>query len=708
MTNQLSDALSCFITVARFMGVIINGNVGDLLRSLDHNISTADNLVLLAKQNGIKARLSEIKRNNIKKLPLPCIINDKDGQFFILARLASTLDGGESDKALIHEPQQIRPRVIPIEELLERIQCGQVISLAVRGQDNKKFGVAWFIPVIMKYRSMLSQVLLAAFVIQLLALTTPLFFQIVTDKVLTHHSTSTLNVVAIGLLFCTLFDWLLNIARAYLFTHTTNRVDVELSSKLFRHLINLPYPYFQHRRIGDTVARVRELENLRSFLTNTGITTLLDVLFSAVFLAIMLYYSLQLSAIVFATIPAYAILSFGVTPVLRARLQTKFAANSESHSFLVESLNGVQTIKSMGAENLWCRKWDERLSSYILASFRAFVLGNFAGNTVSLISKLSTVAILYFGAKLVISGDMTVGALIAFNMFANHISSPIIRMAQIWTDFQQVQISMDRVRDIFDFPQEVQDAAQMSPKLTGAISFKNVSYRYSADLPDVIHDLSFSIPAGKIIGIVGKSGSGKSTLSKLMQKIYLPTEGTITIDGHNLNSVSASTIRRQISVVMQDSFLFAGTVRENIAIGDPAADIDRIIAVAKLAGAHEFICDLPGSYDAAIGENGTSLSGGQRQRLALARALFTNPRILIMDEATSSLDYESEHLIRNNLFEISKGRTVIIIAHRLTTVRDADKIFVLDKGNIVEAGHHEELLRTDGGHYAKLYSFQQA
>lgn len=517
---------------------------------------------------------------------------------------------------------------------------------------------------------------------------------------------STLDVIAIGLFVCVVFEVALTAARTHLFAHTTNRVDVELSSALFRHLVSLPLPYFGARRVGDSVARVRELENIRNFLTGTGLTLVLDIVFSLVFIALMAHYSVKLTLIVCASLPLYAALSFGLTPLLRRRLNDKFSKGAENQAFLVESVSGIQTVKAMALEPLWGKKWDEQLAAYVAASFRAFTIGNYANSGVYLIGKLVTVLVLYFGAHAVIEGAMTVGQLIAFNMLSNHISAPIMRLAQLWSDFQQVGISVDRLGDIFDTPSESSGGKQLMPKVKGQIRFENVSYRYHADAADVLSGISFAVEPGKIIGIVGRSGSGKSTLTKLVQKLFIPTSGAIRIDGHNLLLMSAASLRRNIGVVLQENVLFSGTIRQNIAMAMPAASLEKIMHAATLAGAHEFISEFPAGYETLVGEHGATLSGGQRQRIAIARALITDPKILIFDEATNALDYESEQVIHRNLKLIARDRTVLIIAHRLAAVRDAHRILVLDRGVLVEQGAPHELLAKDAGHYAALYKLQ--
>jgi ATP-binding cassette, subfamily B, bacterial HlyB/CyaB len=482
---------------------------------------------------------------------------------------------------------------------------------------------------------------------------------------------------------------------------------VELGARLFRHLLALPIAYFQARRVGDTVARVRELENIRQFLTGSGLTLVIDLFFTFVFLAVMYFYSSLLTWVVLASFPFYIAISAGATPVFRHRLDRKFERGAENQAFLVESVTGVETLKSMAVEPQMQRRWEEQLAGYVAASFRVLSLGNVASQGVQLVSKLNTAAVLYFGATLVIDGSLTVGELVAFNMLAGRVSGPVLRLAQLWQDFHQARLSVQRLGDILNTVAEptYNPGRAALPTVRGDVMFEHVRFRYRLDGPEVLHDVNIHIPAGQVVGIVGSSGSGKSTLAKLVQRLYIPEGGRVLVDGIDLAAVDPAWLRRQVGVVLQENVLFNRSVRDNIALADPAMPMDRVVAASRLAGAHEFILELPEGYDTLVGERGASLSGGQRQRVAIARALTMNPRILIFDEATSALDYESERTIQQNMREITEGRTVLIIAHRLSTVRMADRIITIEKGRLVEDGSHEQLVGT-GGRYATLFRMQ--
>jgi subfamily B ATP-binding cassette protein HlyB/CyaB len=595
-------------------------------------------------------------------------------------------------------------------EELEAVWDGRLVLMTRRARLtdlSRRFDVTWFLGAIHKYRSLLGEVLVASFFLQLFALISPLFFQVVIDKVLVHRSISTLEVLVIGLVAVALFETVLGILRTYLFSHTTNRIDVELGARLFRHLLALPIAYFQARRVGDSVARVRELENIRTFLTGSALTLVIDLFFAVVFIAVMYFYSPLLTWIVLASFPLYIGISAGVTPLFRRRLDEKFQRGAENQAFLVESVAAAETLKAMAIEPQMQRRWEEQLAGYVAASFRVSNLGNIASQAVQFVSKLVMAGILYFGAILVTDGDLTVGELVAFNLLASRATGPVLRLAQIWQDFHQARLSIHRLGDILNTPPEpVYRPGQTSlPAIRGDIAFEHVTFRYRVDGPEVLHDINLSVPAGQMIGIVGPSGSGKSTLSKLAQRLFVPESGRVLVDGVDLAQVDPAWLRRQIGVVLQENVLFNRSIRDNIALADPGLPTERVVAAAKLAGAHEFILELPEGYDTIVGERGGSLSGGQRQRIAIARALIGDPRILIFDEATSALDFESERIVLQNMQEMARGRTVLVIAHRLSTLRLADRIITIERGRLVEDGTHDDLIKT-GGRYAALYRLQ--
>ncbi len=659
-------------------------------------------MIRCARQLGLKARSLTTRWARLARTPLPGIAELRDGSFLLVGKATD-------DKVLVHVPGTGQAEVMTQQQFEARWTGRLVLMMrrAVVGDVARRFDVGWFAAALKKYRGLLGEVLLASFFLQILALLTPLFFQVVIDKVLVHRSLTTLEVVAVAIVGFAVAETLLAIMRTYLFAHTTNRVDVELGARLFRHLMALPLSYFQSRRVGDSVARVRELENIRMFLTSSALTLVLDLFFTVVFVGVMFFYSPLLSWIVIGAFPAYVAISIGVAPLFRRRLDEKFRRGAENQAFLVENVAGIETVKAMAAEPQMQRRWEDQLASYVSASFRVLSLGNTTSELVQLIAKLVNAAVLFFGARLAIEGSMTIGELVAFTMIAGRVSTPVLRLAQIWQDFHQTRLSVERLGDILNTATEPTYAPGRAslPAIRGNIVFDHVSFRYRPDGQRVLNDVSFDLAAGEVVGVVGVSGSGKSTIAKLIQRLYVPESGRVMVDGMDLAMADPAWLRRQIGVVLQENVLFNGTIRDNIAMADPAMALARVVGAAKLAGAHDFILRLPEGYDTVVGERGASLSGGQRQRVAIARALVGDPRILIFDEATSALDYESERIIQDNMRQIAHGRTVVIIAHRLSTLRIADRVLTIDEGRLVEDGTHEELMRAPG-RYAALHKLQ--
>jgi subfamily B ATP-binding cassette protein HlyB/CyaB len=698
----LDSGLASLCLVARLFGIPTNPDQlrHQFVESGKHFNETE--LLLAAKHLGLKAGPIDTDWSRLTSLTLPALAQQKDGRYVLLAK-------ADGEKVLVQDPAEPRPLMLP-RALFDEAWSGRLILFTKRANvrnEDRKFDFTWFIPAIVKHRKLLGEVLLASFFIQLFALLTPLFFQVVIDKVLVHKGLTTLHVLAIGMLALVLFEVTLSALRAYVFSHTSSRIDITLGAEMFRHLLRLPIAYFEARRVGDTVARVRELETIRQFLTSSTVTVVIDLFFTVVFLAVMFFYSPLLTVVVMATIPFYVVLSVFITPIFRARLNDKFNRGAENQAFLVESINGIETVKAMAVEPTLQRRWEEQLAGYVRAGFRTGNLGNVTGQIASFINKATTVLILWIGAHLVMNNELSIGQLIAFNMLAGRVSGPLLRVVQLWQEFQQAGISVQRLGDVLNTkPESTYNPNRTTlPDLAGHVVFDQVTFRYRVDGSEVLKKVSFDIPAGKVVGFVGRSGSGKSTVAKLIQRLYTPEAGRVLIDGVDLGQIDPAWLRRQIGVVLQENFLFNRSVRDNIALAEPGMPIERVIEAAKLAGAHEFILEQPQGYDTLVGEHGATLSGGQRQRIAIARALVTNPRILIFDEATSALDYESEAIIQRNLNRICHGRTVILIAHRLSTVRNANRIFVIDKGEIIEQGTHPELVKHNG-YYARLCQHQ--
>lgn len=692
----------CLVTLMRLLEM--PGDAAQLRHQYGEQGKTmsAETLVLAAKRLDLKARIVKSTWKKLDGTPMPAIAELKDGSFILVGGL-------KDDKILVQDARSGKTGAATQADFEQR-WTGRLILITRRARilgKGSKFDISWFVPAILKYKRLFAEVLIASFFLQLFGLASPLFFQVIIDKVLVHRGLTTLDVLIFGLVVVSIFEVLMGMLRTYVFSHTTNRIDVELGAQLYRHLLGLPLSYFESRQVGQSVARVRELENIRNFITGSGLTLLMDLFFTVVFFAVMWHFSPFLTLIVLGSIPFYVALAFFVTPVLRARLEEKFQRGAQNQAFLVESVTGVETLKALSVEPQSQRRWEEQLAGYVQSSFKTSQLGNVAGQSTQLISKVTMALTLYFGAIAVIAGDLSVGQLVAFNMLSGRVTGPILRLAQLWNDFQQARISVDRLGDILNTPTEPQYNPNRAAlkRIDGHIRFEGVTFRYRPDLPEVLRRISLDVPAGQVVGIVGPSGSGKSTLTKLVQRMYVPESGRVLVDNVDLAVVDTAWLRRQVGVVLQENLLFNRSVRENIALSDPGLPMEKVVEASKMAGAHEFIAELAEGYDTMVGERGSNLSGGQRQRIAIARALIGDPRILIFDEATSALDYESESIIQANMRHICKGRTVLIIAHRLSTVRSADRIVTIEKGELVEDGTHDSLIKSNG-RYARLWRIQ--
>lgn len=692
----MQTGLITFEVIAKINGIDVD------LRSIvrEYGISdeeiTKEELLLIAKNAEFKAKVKTIPLGNCAKYPFPAIFILKNNTYGVILKTDI-----ENKKALIFIPEEKAAREISFEEF-EEIGTGEKIFLSHKLINEQiKFGFKWFYVEIMKYKRIIGEVMLGSFVVQLFGLVTPLFTQVILDKVIVHRSMSTLDVLGIAFIAVAIFEFLLNLTRNYIFMHTANKIDAKLGAKLFRHLFALPFVYFESRKVGNIISRVRELDQIREFITNKSVSVIIDLFFSTVFLAVMFVYSRILTAVVLLIVGLIAILYITLTPELRARLENKFQMGAQSNSYLVESVTGIQTVKSLSIEGIMQKKWNDYLGRYVKSGFNLSVISNFAGALSGFFQKAMTIAILWIGVTLVIKNELTIGQLIAFQMFANQFTAPVMRLVNLWNEFQQVLLGVDRLGDILNNPVEITSSKAITlPHINGTVRIENLSFKYSPNAPLVLEDVNLDIKAGQSVGIVGRSGSGKSTITKLIQKLYLPTGGTIFIDDVDIRQMNPVWLRNNIGVVLQENYLFSGTIRENISMPKPDAPIEHILKISQISGAHSFISEMPEGYDTMVGERGSSLSGGQRQRIAIARALITDPKIIIFDEATSALDYESERIIMENLDAIKLGRTMFIIAHRLSTVKNCDIIIVVEKGKIVEIGSHTELINKKGYYYA--------
>ena len=699
-----SGGYQVLASIAKSMGFHVTAQQLMHQMGLGRRNPTTDDLIRAAKLIGMRVRLvTSPTKQKLRAMPVPAMIKLKDGSWHIFKGQFG------DDLFRLVDPVDRRNEELSIDDLYERFG-GEVMLIGKsfgHAAEDFGFGISWFMPLIKRHKWPLIEMLIVSFFVNLLALGYPLSLQLVIDKVLQHKSYSTLIVVIAALLLLAFFSAILSYLRQYLLQHTANRIDVELGAKVYSHLLHLPMSYFDTRSAGVIVARTRELRSVRAFLTGQALLAFIDLLFIVIYFAVLFIYSAKLTLVVLATIPLYIAIGFFIRPMLRRLLKAKFRSSAAGQKLMVESIVGIQTVKSAAVEPQFERRYEDRLAAYARTSFDATMLGVKASTVTGFLSKATSAVILFLGVLAVIGGSMTMGGLIAFNMIARLISKPIMRTSQLYQSFQEVQVAIEHVAEIFDAEVERNEHATLrGAQLEGEISFRNVVFRYKADAPAVLKNVSLFIEPGEVIGIVGPSGSGKSTMAKLLQRFHSPSSGDILVDGIDIAQADPAWLRRQLGVVLQDNFLFNQTVHDNIALARPEMARAQVIRVARLAGADEFISQLAQGYDTKIEERGANLSGGQRQRLAIARALSTNPRVLIFDEATSALDYESERIIQSNMNQIVQDRTVIIIAHRLAAVRSCDRIVGMVDGEITEVGTHDQLMRRRGGLYAHLWSLQ--
>ena len=648
---------------------------------------------------GLKSQVTKVKPNELDTLPLPVLI-EIDNSWKVLIKSA---DGS----SLLYDPAtQLEQQ----SELSSNSHSStyKVMLVADERLSSKevKFGLSWFAPSIWRQKSQMRDVFFYAIALQIFALVSPMLFENVIDKVLVGRSLSSLHVLAIAMLALAIAEPAYSYLRNTVFGHLASQVNAELSGRLYRHLVGLPLNYFKQRQTGQIIARVREMAQIRQFLTGSTLMLLLDLIFVTVFLAVMFHYAKTLTWLVIGSLFIYFLLWLIAGPIIRKKVESEYESDADATTFLTEAVTGIETIKTTATEHRFLHQWQHILSQQLNRSFDAQKSGLIAGQGIGLIQKLTAALLLWWGVSEVLNGELTPGQLVAFNMLAGHVTQPVLRLAQIWQDFQHTLIALKRVGDILDEPRENGKQGLASvPELNGGIEFSNIRFRYHEDSPEVLANLSLEIKPGQFIGITGPSGSGKSTITRLLQRLYVPQHGQVLVDGMDLAIADPISLRRNMSVVLQESILFSGSVAENIRLSQPQATDEEIRNAAQLAGALEFIEGLPHGFNQPVGEKGGSLSGGQRQRIALARALLVNPRILLLDEATSALDYNSEAAIMSNMEEICQGRTVISIAHRLNTIRHADNILVLDKGQVCESGTHDELIEKEGL-YARLWKQQ--
>lgn len=663
-------------------------------------ISTMTSFTLLQRHLSQLSRTTparfKVKRkplNKIKSEQLPLAFRDVQGRFILLARL-------NDNQALLQYADSAQPKIVDYQEL-NTLWGGVVIYCS-----HSRFDIRWFIPALLHHRKSLTQVLVLSLLLQFLALISPLFFQVIMDKVLVHNALTTLDVLITVLLVVGVYEVMLKFLREYIFTHTTTRVDILLGGKLFNHLIKLPLSYFKQRHVGNIVARVRELDNIREFITGSALTLCVDVVFTVVLFIVMWCISPLLTFIVLGTLPLYLLLAALSTKPLQKKVSVLCSRAAQNGAFLTETLSGVETVKSLALEPQMQQRWERQTRDFAQANFQVQNLQSFSSQSAQLLQKLAGALVLVIGAYQVMSVQLSIGQLIAFNMLAGQALMPMSKLVDLWQQSIRAQVGLTLISDILSLPVEQASGAALSDsKIQGDILLENVTFRYRPDLDPVLRHFSLSLRAGEHIGLVGPSGSGKSTVARLLQRLYIAEQGVINIDGFPINRFSPECLRRQIGVVMQENHLFNRTVRENIAYSRPTASLSEVVDAASLAGAHAFILALPLGYDTVLAEGGASLSGGQRQRIAIARTLLANPRVLIFDEATSALDDESQAEVQKNMARITANRTVITIAHRLSTVRHCHRIAVVTQGQVTELASHNELLALNGV-YAQLWQQQ--
>jgi ATP-binding cassette, subfamily B, bacterial HlyB/CyaB len=704
--GAVEGTLACFQMLSQYFGMPFRRDI--LRRVISTQESRVGNLSLMhcgavAELMGLSVQLVNIPAAAVNRLPTPALLSWQDS-FAIL------YDSSEKELVLAVPDSGIK-RLKPARFIEDWGDEGQVLLLkATKETPKERFGLSWFVPSLIRYRRVLVEVLIASFFVQLFGLANPLMIQLIIDKVIVQNSISTLNVLGILLVAVAVFEALLTSLRTYLFVDTTNRIDMALGSEIIDHLLRLPLRYFEKRPVGELSTRIGELENIRQFLTGTALTVVLDAVFSVVYIVVMFIYSWVLTLVTLGVIPVFVALTVFVSPIVRRQLRTKAERQAETQSYLVEVLSGISTVKAQNIELRARWKWQERYARYVSDGFKNVLTSTAASSASNFLNKLSALLVLWVGAYLVLDQKLTLGQLIAFRIISGYVTGPLLRLAQIWQNFQQTALSLERLSDIVDTPQEADETDRYNislPPVQGTVKYENVSFRFAPSGPLQLNNVTIEIPAGTFVGIVGQSGSGKSTMTKLLPRLYDPLSGRIIVDGYDISKVELYSLRRQIGIVPQETLLFDGTVQENIALTNPDASSEEIIEAAQIAVAHDFIMELPSGYNTRVGERGSALSGGQRQRIAIARTILQSPQLLIMDEATSALDYNTERQVCLNLAQVYKGRTVLFITHRLSTIRNADLILMMDQGAIVEQGTHQDLMAQKGRYYC-LYMQQEA
>jgi ATP-binding cassette, subfamily B, bacterial HlyB/CyaB len=689
---------ACLVMISRYWGKKFSVNRLREMANVGRSGASMKAISNTAEAVGFTSRPVKASLGKLAEQSLPAIAHWEGKHFIVVYKITQT-------HVIVGDPA-IGQRNLTYKEF-ETGWTGYALLLQptaeLKETKDAKPSLWNFYQLVKPHWKILLEVFLASVLMQIFGLITPIFTQLLLDRVIVQGSVSTLNAVSLGMLIFGLFSLFINSIRQYLLDHTANRVSVALLVGFIKHTFRLPMAYFESRYVGDIVSRIQENHKIQRFLTGESLLIVLDLLTVTIYLGMMFSYSWRMAVLALLTVPPFFILALASTNILRRMSREIFSAGAEENSYLIQALTGIRSVRSMAIEQTVRWHWEELLNKLIKKGFEAQIIGNRLQVVSGSIDIFMSTGLLWYGAWLVIKQELTIGQLIAFNMLLGNVISPFKRLALVWNQLQEILVSVERINDVLESdPEEdlLKGNRLYIEQLRGNICFENVTFRYHPESDNnILENLSFEVKAEQTVAIVGRSGSGKTTLSKLILGLYPPTDGKVLIDGHDVNGVYLKSLRSQTGVVDQDSFLFGGTIRENISIAYPQASLEEIVQAAQLAGADDFIQRLPLGYETQIGEGGGLLSGGQRQRLTIARALLGNPRLILLDEATSNLDSESERIIQNNLKTILKGRTSVIIAHRLSTIRNADLILVLDKGMLVESGTHDELIALKGHYY---------
>ncbi len=705
--GSMRETLACIQMLANSLELPYRSDsVEKILRDAIKNEKKPSMQVLggITAMMGLYSSTAKIDPVMADRLPTPSIISWGDNYAIVQESYANNLVIISPKEGIIN---------LQSDQFKDSFPKGFIELLIVEKNEQTpetKFGFKWLLPAINKYRGVLLQVLLASFVVQLFGLANPLMIQVIIDKVISQRSLDTLQILGFALVVITILGGVISSLRTFLFNETTNRIDTRLGAEVIDHLLRIPLGYFDKRPVGELGSRIAELEKIRNFLTGQALTTILDAIFSLIYIVVMVIYSWLLTIIALGVVPIQILITILGTPLIRRQIREIAQENAKTQSHLVEVLTGIQTVKAQNVERVSRWKWQELYSKYISKSFEKTITGTALGETSQVLQQLSQLLVLWVGASLVLSGKLSLGQLIAFRIISGYVTQPLLRLSTIWQNIQELRVSFERLADIVDTPEESNELDREKiplPSVQGNIEFENVCFKFNPGQPNVLEKIDLKISSGQFVGIVGQSGSGKSTLMKLLPRLYKPQSGRIKIDGYDIDKVELYSLRRQIGIVPQEPLLFAGNINDNIALTDPESKSDEIIKVAKIASAHDFIMELKDGYSTKVGERGAGLSGGQKQRIAIARTLLSNPKLLIMDEATSALDYETERKVCEGIRTSCLDATVFFITHRLSTVKNADIIIMLHEGMISEMGTHQDLINKKGRYFA-LYSQQES